>query len=86
MKTYTTALTGWAGAVIAFDVIWKCTKMEVIEAFYVSAIIGFFTAFGFMLLTDLIQGKRSGKSERPNYVQDEDTGIQYMPMRNGRAI
>lgn len=86
MKTYTTVLTGWAGAVIAFDVIWKYTKMEVIEAFYVSAIIGFFTAFVFVLLTDFIRGESSGKMERPKYVQDEDTGIQYMPMRNGRAF
>lgn len=85
MKGYTTALTGWAGAVIGFDVLWKFTNMEIISAFYVSAIIGFFTAFGFVVLTDLIRvgGKRH---EKPNYTRDEETGLEYMQMRKGKAF
>ena len=85
MKTYTTALTGWAGAVIAFDVIWKCTSMEIISAFYVSATIGFFVAFGFVVLTDLIR-ERGKKPEKPNYTRDEETGLEYMQMRKGKAF
>lgn len=85
MRGYTTVLTGWAGAVIAFDILWMLTEMDIIEVFFVALCIGIFVATGFIFLTEYLTGDRK-TAERPTYTRDEETGLEFMQMRNGRSI
>ena len=80
MKGYTATLTALVASFIGFDAMWCMTKLDAIEVFYLALMIGLFAAGAFLLLTD----KKVSKRKRPAYITDDETGLQFMPMRNGR--
>lgn len=81
MKVYTTTLTALVASIIGFDVIWNVSKMDAFEVFFLAMFIGFVAAGAFLLLTDRKEVKRG----RPTYIKDEQTNLEYMPMRNGKV-
>ena len=85
MRTYTTALTGWGAAVIGFDALWQLTEMDVMEVFFLAMCIGFVAAVAFLALTDYLKEHRRKGPERPVYIHDDETNLEYMPMRKGRV-
>lgn len=82
MRVYTTTMTALVASIIGFDVLWCFTAMDAIEIFFLALCLGFVMAAAFLLLTE----RRKTKHGRPTYVTDDDTGLQYMPMRNGRTV
>lgn len=71
-------------SIIAFDVMWTCTDYDAFEAFFLALLIGFVWAVAFLAVTDKVEEKRS-KPDRPVYIHDEETDLEYMPMRKGRV-
>lgn len=71
-------------SIIAFDVMWTCTDYDAFEAFFLALLIGFVWAVAFLMITDKVEEKRS-KPDRAVFVKDEQTGIEYMPMRKGKV-
>ena len=86
MRGYTTALTGWVASIIAFDVMWCFTEMDVFGVFFLALCVGFIAAGAFLFLTDFLMEQRKPRRTRPTYGKDEATGIEYMPMRKGRGM
>lgn len=84
MKTYAAVLTGWCFAVIAFDILWICTNMDAFEVLFMAMMVGFAGAVAFLVVAEKIGEKRS-KPDRPVYIHDEETDLEYMPMRKGRV-
>ena len=84
MKTYAAVLTGWCFAVIAFDILWICTNMDAFEILFMAMMVGFVGAVAFLAVTDKVEEKRS-KPDRAVFVLDEQTNLEYMPMRKGRV-
>lgn len=84
MKTYSAALTGWCSAVIAFDVAWIFTDMDAFEALFMAMMVGFVGAVAFLMITEKVQEKRS-KKNRAVFVKDEQTNLEYMPMKKGKV-
>ena len=84
MKTYAAVLTGWCFAVIAFDVAWIFTDMDAFEVLFMAMMVGFAGAVAFLAVTDKVEEKRS-KPDRAVFVRDEETTLEYMPMRKGRV-
>lgn len=84
MKMYSAALTGWCFAVIGFDVMWIFTDMDAFEALFMAMMVGFVGAVAFLMVTEKVQEKRS-KANRAVFVRDEETTLEYMPMRKGRV-
>lgn len=81
MKVYTTTLTALVASIIGFDVIWNVSKMDAFEVFFLAMLIGFIAAGAFLFLTE----RREAKHGRPTYITDDETGLEYMPMKNGRV-
>lgn len=84
MRLYATALTGMCSSIIAFDAMWTFTEYDAFEAFFLALLIGFVWAVAFLMVTDKVEEKRS-KPDRAVFVKDEQTGIEYMPMRKGKV-
>lgn len=88
MKGYAAMLTGWVGAIIAFDTAWLYTDKDVMGCAFIGAVIGFFVATAFLLIADKVsevRAKLEKKAHRPEYIKDDETGIYYMPMRKGKS-
>ena len=85
MRTYTTALTGWGAAVIGFDALWRFTELDVMEVFFLAMCIGFVAAVAFLALTDYLKENKRKDPDRPVYIHDDETNLDYMPMRKGRV-
>ena len=81
MRVYTATMTALVASIIGFDAIWKLTEMDAFEVFFLAMFIGFIAAGAFLFLTDKKQTRRG----RPTYIRDEETNLEYMPMRNGRV-
>lgn len=81
MKAYTAMVTGLATSFIAFDIAWTIVRMDAIECFYTAMMIGFFAAGAYLLMTD----RKPSRRNRPTFVRDDETSLEYMPMRNGRV-
>ena len=84
MKMYSAALTGWCSAVIAFDVAWTCTNMDAFEVLFMAMMVGFVGAVAFLMVAEKIEEKQS-EPDRAVFVRDEETTLEYMPMRKGRV-
>lgn len=84
MKTYAAVLTGWCFAVIAFDVTWICTNMDAFEVMFMAMMVGFAGAVAFLMVAEKIEEKRS-KANRAVFVKDEQTSLEYMPMKKGKV-
>ena len=81
MKAYTAATTALVASFIGFDAMWCMTKLDAIECFYMAMMIGFFAAGAYLLLTD----RKPSRRNRPTFVRDEQTNLEFMPMKNGRV-
>ena len=79
MKAYTAMVTGLATSFIAFDIAWTIVRMDAIECFYMAMMIGFFAAGAYLLLTD----RKPSRRNRPTFVRDEQTGLEFLAMRKG---
>ena len=86
MRVYTTTMTALVASIIAFDILWCFTAMDAIEIFFLALCFGFVVAAAFLFLTDFIMEPKKSKRNRPIYITDDDTGLQYMPMRKGRVM
>lgn len=84
MKMYSAALTGWCSAVIGFDVAWTCTNMDAFEALFMAMMVGFAGAVVFLMVAEKVQENRS-KKNRAVFVKDEQTNLEYMPMKKGKV-
>ena len=82
MRVYTTTITGLVASIIGFDAIWCLTEMDAFEVFFLAMFVGFIAAAAFLFLTERKETRRG----RPTYVTDDDTGLQYMPMKRGRVM
>ena len=58
--------------------------MDAFEILFMAMMVGFAGAVAFLMITDKVEEKRS-KPDRPVYIHDEETNLEYMPMRKGRV-
>lgn len=84
MRLYATALTGMCSGIIAFDILWISTKMDAFEILFMAMMVGFAGAVAFLVVAEKIEEKQS-EPGRAVFVRDEETTLEYMPMRKGRV-
>ena len=79
MKAYTAATTALVASFIGFDAMWCMTRLDAIECFFMAMLVGLFAAWMFVIVTD----EKTGKRNRPTFVRDEQTGLEFLSMRKG---
>lgn len=58
--------------------------MDAFEALFMAMMVGFVGAVAFLMITEKMQEKRS-KKNRAVFVKDEQTNLEYMPMKKGKV-
>lgn len=58
--------------------------MDAFEILFMAMMVGFAGAVAFLVVAEKIEEKQS-EPDRAVFVRDEQTGIEYMPMRKGKV-
>ena len=58
--------------------------MDAFEILFMAMMVGFAGAVAFLVVAEKIEEKRS-EPDRAVFVRDEETTLEYMPMRKGRV-
>lgn len=87
LKEYGIVTTGLLGAVFGFDILWTFTSMEALKSAFGALLFGLFASLVFGIGMELLEDRRNSKRRnRATYITDDETGLMYMPMKNGRGV
>lgn len=87
LKEYAVATTGVLSAIFGFDIFWNLTSMDALKAMFAALFVGIFVSAAFAIGIETWEERRNGsKCNKATYITDDETGLMYMPMKNGRGV
>lgn len=86
LKEYAVATTGVLSAVFGFDIFWNLTSMDTLKAMFAALFVGIFASVAFAIGIETLEERRNGSKHKATYITDGETGLMYMPMKNGRKV